>query len=155
MNKTAINPDPRATRAVCRLLAAIDNALPRCAKSRRQKCDSIVKHSACAAVCALLPSQPTPRSRCAMNETINASRATFGVPDVCERYRVSEATVLHWIHSGQLRALNVGRTPGARRPRWRITAQALEEFEAARSAAPPAPRQRRRRQRDDVIEFYR
>lgn len=90
-----------------------------------------------------------------MNNATPASHATYGIPDVCERYGVSEGTVLSWIHAGELRAINVGRTPGARKPRWRVTAQALEDFEAARSAVPPAPRQRRRRQRDDVIEFYR
>ena len=89
------------------------------------------------------------------SDTNMMPRATFSIPDVCERYAVSERTVLGWIHSGQLRAINVGRTAGARKPRWRVSAQALEDFETSRTAMPPAPRQRRRRQRDDVIEFYR
>jgi excisionase family DNA binding protein len=79
----------------------------------------------------------------------------FTVQDICDRYGVTEHTVLCWLRTGELRGVNVGRTPGARKPRWRITAQALTDFEAARTATPPAPRQRRRRQRDDVIEFYR
>ena len=82
-------------------------------------------------------------------------RATYTVRDLCERYAVSEATVLAWIASGQLRALNVGRSPNSKKPRWRITQAALDAFEAARSVAPPAPRARRRKRNEDVIEFYR
>jgi len=76
------------------------------------------------------------------------------VQDVCERYGVGQHTVLHWIRSGQLRAVNVGRTPGARKPRWRITADALDAFEAARTQSPPPPRARRRKRQDEVICFY-
>jgi excisionase family DNA binding protein len=90
-----------------------------------------------------------------VSNTTISSRATFTIPDICDRFDVSEGTVLAWIHAGELRAINVGRTPGARKPRWRITRQALEDFEAARTATPAAPRPRRRRQREDVIEFYR
>lgn len=90
-----------------------------------------------------------------MVNTTTASRATFTIPDIRQRFDVSEGTVLHWIHSGQLRAINVGRTPDARKPRWRITAQALQAFEETRAATPAAPRNtRRRKRRDEVIEFY-
>ena len=78
---------------------------------------------------------------------------TLTVRDVCERYGVSEHTVLAWINSGELRAVNVGRRPGAKKPRWRITQAALEAFELARTATPPPPRTRRRKPAD-VIEFY-
>jgi excisionase family DNA binding protein len=80
---------------------------------------------------------------------------TYSVRDVCERYAVSEHTVLTWIRSGELRAVNVGRRPGAKRPRWRIAAAALEAFEAARMPVPPPARGRRQRQREpDIIRFY-
>jgi excisionase family DNA binding protein len=78
----------------------------------------------------------------------------FFVRDICERYGVTEHTVLGWIRSGELRAVNVGRSPGARKPRWRISQQALTDFEAARTTAPPPPRTRRRQQAAEVIEFY-
>jgi predicted site-specific integrase-resolvase len=51
--------------------------------------------------------------------------SALSVHDLCERYAVSEHTVLHWINSGQLHAVNVGRRQGAKRPRWRITPDAL------------------------------
>jgi excisionase family DNA binding protein len=80
--------------------------------------------------------------------------STLSVRDLCERYGVSEHTALLWIHSGELKAVNVGRRPGAKRPRWRITPEALRAFEAARTAGPPPPRARRRKRPDDVIAFY-
>jgi excisionase family DNA binding protein len=80
---------------------------------------------------------------------------TLSVRDLCERYGVSEHTVLGWIRSGELRAVNVGRRPGARKPRWRITQETLEQFELARTPTPPPPRARRRKRPPDVIEFYR
>lgn len=69
------------------------------------------------------------------------------------RYGVTEGTVLGWIRSGQIKALNVGRTPGAKRPRWRITQGAVDAFEASRTATPPEPRARRSKPAD-VVNFY-
>jgi excisionase family DNA binding protein len=79
----------------------------------------------------------------------------FSVQDLCDRCTVSQQTVLGWINSGELAAVNVGRKPGGKKPRWRITQAALDAFEAARASCPPPPRPaQRRRSRDDVIEFY-
>jgi excisionase family DNA binding protein len=75
---------------------------------------------------------------------------------ICERYGVGEHTVLAWIRSGELRAVNVGRKPGTRKPRWRVTQGALDAFEALRTVTSPAPRppQRKRQRPSDVISFY-
>jgi excisionase family DNA binding protein len=80
--------------------------------------------------------------------------STHSVRNICERYGVSEHTVLQWIRSGELRAVNVGRRLGAKKPRWRIPQAALEAFELARAVAPPPPRTRRRQRPAEVIEFY-
>ena len=80
--------------------------------------------------------------------------STLSVRDVCERYGVGEHTVLGWIRSGELRAVNVARRLGANKPRWRITQQALEAFELLRMPAPPPPKAPRRKRPADVIEFY-
>lgn len=78
------------------------------------------------------------------------------VSQIAERYSVSESTVLEWIRTGELCAISVSRNPRSKRPHWRITAAALEQFEATRTASgPPAPRARRAKQPRDVIEFYR
>jgi excisionase family DNA binding protein len=79
--------------------------------------------------------------------------STFSVRDLCERYHVSVHTVLEWIRSGELRAVNVGRRPGAKKPRWRIPQAALDDFELARTATPPPPRARRKKL-PSVIAFY-
>jgi transposase len=81
---------------------------------------------------------------------------THSVADLCERYGVDEHTVLGWIRSGELRAINVGRTPAGKRPRWRVTAEALAAFELAReSGCNPTPQPKRRRKAEsEVIKFY-
>jgi excisionase family DNA binding protein len=79
---------------------------------------------------------------------------THTVGDICERYGVSEHTVLGWIRSGELRAVNVGRRLDGKKPRWRISAEALAAFEALRTPAPPAPRVRRRKRAAEIVHFY-
>jgi transposase len=82
--------------------------------------------------------------------------STLSVRDIADRYGRTEATILCWIKSGELRAINVGRKPGAKKPRWRITPEALAAFELARESGTPAPVKTRRRQKRDgaVIQFY-
>lgn len=88
-------------------------------------------------------------------DTTPAPGRTFTVADVCRRYGVGEHTVLGWIGRGELKAVNVARKPGAKRPRWRITSAAIEEFERLRTPVPTTPRARRRKTAGGVIEFYR
>jgi hypothetical protein len=80
---------------------------------------------------------------------------TFSVRDVQARHAVGVHTVLHWIATGQLRAVNISRNPGAKKPRWRITQEALDAFELTRTPIPQLPRTRRRKRRVDFVEFYR
>ena len=76
------------------------------------------------------------------------------VKDVAERYAVGLHTVLTWIHAGDLRAMNLGRTMNGGKPRWRIKESDLEAFELLRMASPPAPKIRARRRQPEVIQFY-
>jgi excisionase family DNA binding protein len=78
---------------------------------------------------------------------------TYSVADICKRYGVSEHTVYGWIKSGELAAISVGRKLGGK-PKWRITAEALQTFELLRTPTPPTPRERRRKQPADIVEFY-
>lgn len=81
---------------------------------------------------------------------------TFGVKDLEERYGVGEHTILAWVKSGELRAVNVARTPGTR-PKWRFTAEALAQFEISRESggAPVATKTKRKGKADpEVIKFY-
>jgi excisionase family DNA binding protein len=81
---------------------------------------------------------------------------SFTVKAVCERYGVTPHTVLSWIRSGDLRAVNVGRSGKAKRPSWRITEAALETFEELRAPRPAARRRgtRARRRAREIVEFY-
>jgi excisionase family DNA binding protein len=79
--------------------------------------------------------------------------STHSVREVAERYGVTAHTVLAWIQGGELRALNVGRSVAGKKPRWRITEQALQHFERLRLSS-PAPAPERRKRREDVLRFY-
>lgn len=79
---------------------------------------------------------------------------TFTIRDLCNRFLVHEQTILAWIHSGELKAINVGRAIDKKKPRWRITEEALAAFELLRTPTQPAPRTRRRRKKSsDTRQF--
>jgi excisionase family DNA binding protein len=75
------------------------------------------------------------------------------VAEVAEQLAVGQPTVIKWIKSGELVAVNVARRVG-RKPRWRISAQALNDFLLCRQPIPPPPKARRRKRDADVIQFY-
>jgi excisionase family DNA binding protein len=77
----------------------------------------------------------------------------FSVRNAAEELGVCQHTILQFIRSGELRAVNVAR-PGAKKPRWRIPQAALDLFLLVRTATPPPPTGRRRKRPPDVIEFY-
>jgi excisionase family DNA binding protein len=81
--------------------------------------------------------------------------STLTVQQVAEYLGVGEKSVLAYIAAGHLRAMNVGRKVGGKRPTWRITGEALESFCLIRTATPPVPKTRRRKRQPEVIEFYR
>lgn len=76
-------------------------------------------------------------------------------PEIANLLRVGGDSVLAWIHSGELRAIDSTMGRG-QRPRWRIHRADLEAF-LTRRAASPEPRRRRsprRRPAGEVIQFY-
>jgi excisionase family DNA binding protein len=76
-------------------------------------------------------------------------------PEIAKLLRVGGDSVLRWIHTGELRAMDSTMGQG-QRPRWRIHRADLEKFLASRAATPPpkSTRQRRRTKSADVIQFY-
>lgn len=79
----------------------------------------------------------------------------YTVKDICEHFRVAESTVLHWIATKQLKAMNIGMDPGKGKPRWRITQAALDAFEEARTAESARPRgQRAPVRRSKTVKFF-
>lgn len=75
------------------------------------------------------------------------------VKEIAERYGVTQHTVIAWIQSGDLKAVDVSRRRGGK-PHWRISPEALEAFEFSRMPVPPPPKTRRRKRDPNVIEFY-
>ena len=72
-------------------------------------------------------------------------------PQLAEIYGVKPAKILAWISSGELAALNLA-ARGSSRPRYRISPEAIEQFERRRSAG-PLPKQIRRRRPATIKEF--
>lgn len=58
------------------------------------------------------------------------------VHQVTDATGVSEETVLRWIAAGELPASNVTAEPYPKRPRWRVSSQALLRFMERRRAVP-------------------
>ena len=80
-------------------------------------------------------------------------RSSYTPPEVARRLRVKPSKVLGWIRRGELRAINVAERQGGR-PRWRVLAEDLAAFEAARGAQPQVRVPRRRRGDADVRVKY-
>jgi len=78
---------------------------------------------------------------------------TFTVKQFSELKQISEHKVLALIACGALRASNY--CVGSQRKRWRITLEAIEDFERARSnQRDPQPQRRRRKKEASEISFY-
>ncbi len=81
--------------------------------------------------------------------------ATYSPADLAERYKCKPEKVIAWIRAGELAVVNVGN--GTRKPRWRVTAEALADFERRRASPAPAAAKatrRRRRAPAGIIEFF-
>jgi hypothetical protein len=79
------------------------------------------------------PPAPSPDSSSSEPARGSLPRA-FHVKDIVHRLGVDTHRVIAWIRSGKLRALDVSEGTG-KRARWRITPEALAQFEAEREAA--------------------
>jgi hypothetical protein len=66
-------------------------------------------------------------------------------PQLAELWGCKPEKILGFIRRGQLRAFDLSEHPGVGRPRWRISAAAVAEFEANRAAIVPPKRTRRKR----------
>jgi transposase len=67
----------------------------------------------------------------------NVERKIYTPPEVARRHRVSPVKVIGWLRSGELKGIDVSSAPGGR-PRFRITADDLAEFERRRAVASQA-----------------
>jgi excisionase family DNA binding protein len=72
-------------------------------------------------------------------------------PEVAKRLGVSPDAVRGWIRSGELKAINVADLKKSR-PRFRVSLEALAQFEKLRQVIPPPPVTRRRRRNTEHEE---
>jgi hypothetical protein len=77
----------------------------------------------------------------------------FTVADLAARYRVGPDKIRFWIKCGELTAINTSSALCAR-PRYIVTADALEKFERSRSVTPPPKQRRRRRSKQEIVDYY-
>ena len=73
--------------------------------------------------------------------------SALSVSQIAERYAVKTETVLAWIHSGSLIAIDV--STARKLPRWRITAESLARFEESRLSQPPVAVEKQKRPKRD------
>ena len=62
--------------------------------------------------------------------------------EICEMLAIGISPVLNWIHTKQLKAVNVSNSPD--RPRWRIARTDLDAFLESRSTQPAAKQTKKR-----------
>jgi hypothetical protein len=76
----------------------------------------------------------------------------FSVADLCRRWKVGPDKVHRFLRSGELIGVNLA-TNLSGKPQWRISPEAVEQFERKRSSAPP-PKPPRRRRRTAEVDYY-
>ena len=83
-----------------------------------------------------------------------AKPRTLSLADYAAEVGVSVETVRGWIHTGRLRAIKVG--CGVKRRHFRLTAQAIREFERGEIFDTPSPAIRRAKPKEqsDFITYY-
>lgn len=80
------------------------------------------------------------------------------VADIAAQCGVDPDTPRTWIATGQLTAVNVCKSPGGRKPRWRVRQADLDEFLAKRAnrqrTTPEATARPRRAAKPPVREWF-
>jgi len=102
---------------------------------------------------AAAAAQPRPRpKRKAAPPKATAANGMLTVAGGAAALTTSPDHVLDLIHSGRLKAVNIGR--GTKRPRWRIAPEALKEFTCDRETSTSGKRTRTRRGKGGEVEFF-
>ena len=69
-------------------------------------------------------------------------KSMYTPPQIAKLLKVSNEKVLTWIRNGELAAFNAATRPDSQRPRYRVTPEALQAFQARRAVTPyvgPSP----------------
>ena len=79
--------------------------------------------------------------------------AALSPADVAARWSCSAEHVLALIHAGRLQAFSLS-APGSKRPRWRVSPEAVATYEARHAARKPTPETRTRRRTPEAVGPY-
>ncbi len=80
---------------------------------------------------------------------------THSPAEIAIRWGCKVDKVLTLIGSGELVAINVATNRNGGKPRWRISPEALDDFERGRTTQPKLkPVTRRRKTKTEVIKFF-
>lgn len=83
------------------------------------------------------------------------NRTKLTPPQLAKLWGISPNTIVSWIRSGQLRAIDISTRPGIGRPRYLIDRRDIVEFEERRQVKPPEPvRRRREKLPADFIHYF-
>lgn len=83
----------------------------------------------------------------------DATQSYWTPPELARLRRVTPEKVIGFIRAGRLRATDLA-SPGSSRPRFRISPQAVQDFERGRQPEPPPVRaERRRKSEGNLIRF--
>lgn len=66
-------------------------------------------------------------------------------PAIARRFGITHEKVMHWIKSGQLKAVNIATRPTGR-PRYVVAETELQAFENRRASVPMTPIPRKRKE---------
>ena len=82
-------------------------------------------------------------------------RTKLSTTQIAKQWGVSSGQVLYWIHTGQLKAIDITKKLGGR-PRYRVDVKELAVFETSRATqpAPKIPRRRKWRYDEGVTQYY-
>jgi Uma2 family endonuclease len=81
------------------------------------------------------------------------SKTKLTPPELAKQWGVDVAKILHWVKSGELKAINIA-TDRNGRARYAIDVADIAIFEASRSVQPPVAWIRRRRADPNVIQYF-
>jgi hypothetical protein len=84
---------------------------------------------------------------------IAPSRKKLTPPQLAALWGIDVQKVLHWVKTGELKAINLA-TDRNGRARYAIDVADIAIFEASRSVQPPPPRVRRRRVDPTIHQFF-
>ena len=80
---------------------------------------------------------------------------TLSPGDIAERWGCKVDKPLSLIASGELPAINIATNRNGGKPRWRITPEALSDFERSRTTQPkPAPVTRKKRTATPAQSYF-